>query len=88
VSSRGFVGERFRAKPAQALFGVAFIAGGIFMAVVLARQSFVDESELRRADPFDARTADSLSVGDRVTLEGRLGDQNPVISHGFVLGVK
>ena len=70
------------------VFGLVFLALGILLATVGARQASAQAERAERLQPLTAAALDDSQPGREALVEGRISDRNPALFQGFVAYVR
>jgi hypothetical protein len=69
-------------------FGLVFVAIGIFMATVGARQAGAEAERAERLRPLSVAALDDSQPGREALIEGRISNRNPALFQEFVAYVR
>ena len=69
-------------------FGLVFLAIGILLATVGARQAGAEAARAERLQPLTVATLDDSQPGREALIEGRISDRNPALFQEFVAYIR
>jgi hypothetical protein len=69
-------------------FGLLFLAVGLFLATVAARQAGAEASRVEQLHPLSVAALDDSQPGREALVEGRISERNPALFQQFVAYVR